>query len=40
MECVTEPKIFAFGRAPIKVIAFIEICLDRIIKCEKVFGCI
>ena len=40
MECVTEPNIFAFGIAPIKVLAFIEKHPDRIIECENVLGCI
>ena len=40
MEYVTEPNIFAFGIAPIKVIAPIEERSDRIIKCQNVFDCI
>ena len=40
MECVTEPNIFAFVIAPIKVIASIEKHSDIIIECENVLGCI
>ena len=40
MECVTEPNIFAFGIAPIKVIASMEKRSDRVIKCENVLSCI
>ena len=40
MECVTEPNIFAFGMAPVKVIAPIGKHLDRTIEDENVLGCI
>ena len=40
MECATEPKIFALGKPPIKVIAPIGKHSDRAIECENVLGCI
>ena len=40
MERVTEPNIFGFGIAPIKVIASIEKRSGRTIKCENVLCCI
>ena len=36
MECVTEPNIFTFERAPIKIIASTEKRLDRIAQYEIV----
>ena len=38
MECVTEPKIFAFGIPPIKFIASMGKHSDRTIECENVLG--
>ena len=40
MKYVTDPKIFAFGIPPIKVIAPIGKYSDRTIECENLLGCI